>query len=469
MNKRIPPLCVDLDGTLIASDTLWESVLVLLRRSPWLCFLLPIWLMRGRSFLKSKVTHHVKLAVETLPYRPDVLAFLRQQKAQGRYLVLATAADIRIAEAVAKHLGLFDEVLGSDKNTNLKGIIKRDRLQLLYGEFDYMGDSLSDLPVLAAATRCFLVAPSPALRQRCQGTVAGEFAAIPLEKMQIIKLLRPHQWLKNVLVFVPLLLSDHNGSLEKWLMVLLAAFCFSLMASAGYVVNDLLDLTADRQHATKKYRPFASGALPIQYGLPIFLGLVLISSGISAVFLAWEFLGILWLYLSLTLFYSFYLKRRLVLDVIVLAGLYTHRLFAGGVAVGIATTSWLLAFSLFLFMSLAFLKRYIELAQLPKKTKVSRRGYQADDLPMVMNFGTVSAYLSVLVFALYIYSQDKMAHYQDPFWLWLLCPLWLYGLTRFWFLAHRQNIHDDPVQFVIQDRVSWLIIIFTLLLFGLAK
>jgi 4-hydroxybenzoate polyprenyltransferase len=183
----------------------------------------------------------------------------------------------------------------------------------------------------------------------------------------------------------------------------------------------------------------------------------------------WAFLGILWLYLGFTLLYSFYLKRKLVLDVIALAGLFTHRLFAGGLAVGVATTSWLLVFSLFIFMSLAFLKRYIELAQAPADSLIKHRGYQAADLPMVLNFGTVSAYLAILVFAMYINSDDKTSQYQTTFWLWFICPLWLYGLSRLWFLAHRRQLDDDPVQFVLTDRASWFLVLGTLVLLGLAK
>ncbi len=469
MKTEALPLCVDLDGTLIATDTLWESLFVLLRRRPWLCFLLPFWLLKGRQYLKACISDHAPLAVETLPYRTEVLDFLQQQHEQGRRLVLATAADYRIAEAVAQHLGLFDEVIGSDLQYNLKGRTKRDRLQLVYGDFAYMGDSMADVPVLEAAKERYLVAPAKGLQQRFQDSVSRVFPAAKVTWKAWFKLLRPHQWSKNALLFVPLLLSGDALLWSKWGLLLIAALCFSLMASAGYVINDLLDLAADRVHPTKRNRPFAAGVLPIQHGLPIFVSLVLSSSILALSCLPLSFVGILWLYLALTLSYSFYLKRRLVLDVIVLAGLYTHRLFAGGLAIGVATTSWLLAFSLFLFISLAFLKRYIELAQLQANALVKNRGYQADDLPMVLSFGTISAYLSILVFALYIHSDDKSAVYQSPFWLWLLCPLWLYGLTRMWFLGHRQQMHDDPVQFVLSDRVSWGLSVMTLLLLVLAK
>jgi 4-hydroxybenzoate polyprenyltransferase len=331
-----------------------------------------------------------------------------------------------------------------------------------------MGDSIADLPVLAAANTCYLVAPSAQLRNRCQANIAQIFPEQAWNWRILLKLLRPHQWSKNALLFVPLILSADVFMWEKWGLVLIAAFCFSLIASAGYVINDLLDLAADRVHPSKQHRPFAAGTFPIQYGLPLFAGLVLVSSSL-ALLLPWAFLGILWLYLAFTLFYSFYLKRKLVLDVIALAGLFTHRLFAGGLAVGVATTSWLLAFSLFLFMSLAFLKRYIELAQAPASSLIKHRGYYADDLPMVLNFGTVSAYLAILVFAMYIHSDNKTSHYQTTFWLWFICPLWLYGLSRLWFLAHRRQLDDDPVQFVLTDRASWFLVLGTLILLGLAK
>lgn len=464
------PLCVDLDGTLIATDSLWESTLILLRTQPLTCFLLPLWLLRGKAYFKQQIAQRVTLPVSTLPYRQSVLDFLRQERARGRTVVLATAANQHIATAVAEHLSLFDEVLASDATINLLGETKRDKLVERYGVFgyDYIGDSLSDLPVLRVAQHGFLVAPSAALLRQFECPSERIFQAPKLTGRIELKLLRPHQWVKNVLVFLPLLLAHELFQWDKIGEAFIAFIGFSFAASAGYILNDLLDLTADRVHPTKKRRPFAAGLVPIQYGPPLFIGLVMTSMLLSLGFLSTAFAGMLLLYLFLTITYSFYLKRKVILDVIVLAGLYTLRILAGGVAVQIDVSSWLLAFSMFIFMSLAFLKRYVELLQLTDEKEIKNRNYSVDDIEIIASVGPTSGYLAVLVLSLYIESEKTNTLYSAPFFLWLVCPLMLYWVTRVWFLARRRQMADDPVQFALTDNVSWYMVISILILLTLA-
>lgn len=453
------PLCVDLDGTLIATDSLWESVLSLLRQNFWLSFFLPFWLMKGKAYFKHQVAQYVTLEVETLPYRDNVLAFLQQAKSQGRKLILATAAHQTIAQAVAAHLLLFDEVIATDAETNMKGATKRDTLKQRFGSYDYMGDSWADLPIFEAAHQAYLVAPSPALLQKTQCPPDQVFSAPKLTWLVWLKALRPHQWVKNTLLFLPLLLSHEFLDISKLGEGFWAFIAFSLAASSGYILNDLLDLAADRAHPTKKYRPFASGVLAIQFGIPLFLALVSLSFFISWWWLSTNFMGMVGLYLVFTITYSFFFKQKMIIDVFILAGIYTHRIFAGGIALTVPISSWLLAFSMFFFMSLAFLKRYIELLQLADQKMIKRRGYQVDDIEMVASVGPTSGYLAVLVLALYINSDNVVILYTAPFLLWIVCPLLLYWITRVWFLAHRQQmLEDDPVLFALKDSTSWFVI-----------
>ncbi len=463
-DSNLNPICVDLDGTLIATDSLWESILVLLRQNFWLSFLLPIWLLKGKAYFKYKISQNSTLDIATLPYNEQVLDFLRSVK--DRKLVLATAANQKIADAVAEHLQLFDEVIASNKQINMIGITKRDSIQQKFGTYSYIGDSKADIPILQAAQEAYLVAPSSFLQKQCQAKKI--FSAPKATWKTWIKALRPHQWVKNVLIFLPLILAHQLLDTVKLADTMLAFFAFSMMASAGYILNDLLDLAADRIHPSKRKRPFASGKLPIQYGLPIFIILISVGFFVSLYWLSLSFTGMLALYLLITMAYSFYLKKKLVVDVIVLAGLYTHRILAGGLAASVEVSSWLLAFSMFMFMSLALLKRYVELRHLTNKKKVRNRGYEIGDIDMVASMGPTSGYLAILVFSLYISSDKVTTLYSSPFILWLTCPILLYWITRVWFLANRQQMLDDPVQFALTDKISWLVVISSAILISLA-
>lgn len=456
------PLCVDLDGTLVKSDTLVDSLLALMRTRPSLALKLPGQLLRGKAAFKAFVTQSVALDVAHLPYNLKLLEFLRHQHGLGRRIYLATGADVTLARRVADHLEIFTDVLGSDGATNLTGNKKLDGLRnrLGTGEFDYIGNAMPDLPLLAVATEPLLANPSLALRaaMRARGIKpASEFIDRTNPLQAALKAMRPHQWAKNLLIFLPLLLS-HSLSIRELLIALLAFFCFSLAASATYIVNDLLDIEADRRHPRKHRRPFASGNLSAIAGAALTATLLLLALG-GARLLPVSFYGWLILYIVSTLAYSTFLKKIPLVDVLILSGLYTLRLMAGSAATGTHISHWLGGFSIFLFFSLAIAKRFAELENLNASGSAPRngRGYLLTDIDQLRSFGTSSAFAAVVIFAIYISGFDVIKLYRRPELLWLIMPLMILWLCRVWLLASRGELHEDPVVFALTDRMSLLI------------
>ena len=456
------PLCIDLDGTLLHSDILIESALVLLKRNPLYALLMVWWLLRGKANLKHQIARRAELELAGLPWNRALLEELEREKAGGRKLILCTATHRRYAEQIAAHLGIFAEVLASDAERNLAGRRKLEALRAEFGDkkFDYAGNSAADLSIWPHARKAIVVAARPGVLQRARQCADVE-RTFPVESGGIrvyLKAVRIHQWLKNLLLFVPLILSHRFQEGQLVFQAGLGFISFGLCASSVYVLNDLLDLADDRRHPSKRERPFASGRVPLLHGL-LLLPLLLGGALAAALFLPWEFLGVLALYYATTLAYSWRLKRAVLLDVLVLAGLYTVRLIAGAAAAGVDISFWLLAFSMFLFFSLALVKRYSELLQMAQQDKpgVGGRGYYVGDLETLMHFGTTSGFMSVLVLALYINSTQVTALYSRPEAIWLLCPLMLYWITRIWMLTRRGQMHEDPVIFAIEDRRShWL-------------
>jgi 4-hydroxybenzoate polyprenyltransferase/phosphoserine phosphatase len=468
------PLCVDLDGTLIAGDMLVETAVHLLRHRPMDLLMTPFWLANGgRAGLKQQLAARGTVDPRSLPYRADVIAFLREQHAAGRTIILTTAADAAVAHPIAEHLGLFDRVLCSDGVINLDGENKLRAVRRVCPDgFDYVGDSRADLPLWKAAGAAYLVAPSPGLLRDAQAVCkpARGFESSEGRLGAVLRVLRPHQWSKNMLLFLPLFLAHQWQDVHRLLAVVLAVISFSLCASAVYVANDLLDVHDDRHHAQKSKRPFASGALPLTWGPVILLGLLSLAFIPAAAVLPGLFIVLLASYFCTSSSYSMYFKRKLLIDVMLLAGLYTMRLIAGGAACLVEVSPWLLAFSIFVFTSLAFAKRYAELRNFLEKNRAGSdlgdgasapialrgRGYRAEDLDIILVVGPCSGYIAVLVFALYIYSSDLVNKlYYHPLLLWLVCPLMLYWITRIWFIARRGWLNEDPVLFAIKDRVSW--------------
>ena len=468
-------LFVDLDGTLISTDSLWESLLQLLRHAPWAVVLLPAWLTKGRAYLKRRIADRVRIDPTLLPYRQAVIDYIQQAKKQSQPIILATAADRSIAMGVAEHLQLFDDVLASDGRNNLESTRKLEAIQRTAdgSQFDYIGNAWVDLPIWQAAGRALVVNPSAALSRAIEHRCPiHERLDEPHGGLQnVLKAMRIHQWVKNLLVLVPLILAHKVNDPGSVGQAMIAFISFSLCASCAYLINDLLDLEFDRQHAQKRHRPFASGRLDIRIGVVLMPALLLGALILCISFLPSLFAAMLLGYVLLTSIYSLYLKQKLMIDVLMLGGFYAYRVLAGAVAISVAVSPWLLAFSIFFFLSLAFVKRYADLDAVSKDqtAKLTGRGYCAEDLAVIRVVGPTSGYLSVLVLALYINSNDTVALYSQPEWLWLICLCLLYWLTRVWFLVHRGHMPHDPVMFAIRDRVSYGVSLMVLILIAMAS
>lgn len=457
------PLVVDLDGTLIHTDMLHETALKVWREYPLTSLRMPLWLSRGKAALKQQLAHRTHFDAASLPYNETLVEWLLSEKQAGRSLVLCTASDQRIADGIASHLQLFDEVMASDGETNLSGPNKAAALVARFGErgFDYAGNSRKDLPVWAQARKAIVVnAPSGLAQQaRTCTEVEREFPQ-PLSSPSAwlwnwIKLIRVHQWLKNLLLFVPMIAAHEFDNPQAWSALLLAFFAFSLCASAVYITNDLLDLESDRLHPRKRLRPMARGFIPAWQGV---LGVPLLLT-VSAL-LAWhagsEFFGWLVVYFVLTCSYSMGLKRLVLIDCLTLAMLYTLRIVAGAAAAGTDLTFWLLTESVFLFLSLAFVKRYAELTQQAPNSagRVHGRGYYTSDAPLIQALGLTSGYIAVLVLALYLNSAGVSELYRNPLYVWAAIPCMLFWISWMWMQANRGQMHDDPLVFAVKDKAS---------------
>jgi 4-hydroxybenzoate polyprenyltransferase/phosphoserine phosphatase len=463
-------IAVDLDGTLTLTDTLYEAALVLARSKPIMLFLLPFWLVKSVAYFKLKVAENSVLDVTTLPYNAPFIDWLKEQKARGKTIVLCTAANELIARNVYKHFDLFDDFIASDETTNLKSANKRKELEDKYGEhgYDYAGNSSADLEVWAGAAQAIVVNASVTVLTKAS-KVASVSETFPSENPNLsvwLKALRVHQWLKNLLLFVPLLAAHQFGNFQSLATLTLAFISFSLCASSVYIINDLLDLESDRRHPRKKNRPFASAKLPISLGLVVALALIGSSVTLGAV-VGEEFLVILLLYLSLTVAYSMALKRLVLIDCLTLATLYTVRIIAGAAAVSVSLSFWLLAFSVFMFFSLALVKRYAELKVqiLEAKSFAHGRGYVVSDAPLLQTLGVTSGYISALVLALYVQSEDIVSLYAQPLAIWLVLPILLFWVSWVWLKAERGEMHDDPIVFAASDKASLVVTVLTVVVF----
>jgi 4-hydroxybenzoate polyprenyltransferase len=461
MSAAVPPeipLCVDLDGTLTPCDTTWELVVALVRHRPWRALGLPWWVRHGWAGGKARLAREVSLGWARLPWTESLLDFLRAEKAAGRRLVLVTGADRQVADAVAQELGLFDETIASDGETNLVAKLKAEALLARFGRrgFDYAGNSFKDVAIWRECRLALPVNCPPAVLRRCREVSEVAKVLHPVRRGLPLwsRALRAHQWTKNLLVVVPLLSAHEFTDPAKSWQVARAFSAFSLAASAIYLINDLLDLESDRQHATKRRRALAQGAL----GIPAAFGASALCAAIAlalACTLPPAFGFCLAGYFLLTSAYSFYLKRLELLDVVTLALLYGLRVLAGGAAAGIPLSYWLLVFCLFNFLSLAFIKRYTELITTSAES-LAGRGYETRDAPIVSQMGIASGYLAALVLALYVASPAVTQLYRRPSFLWPLCIAYAYWISRAWLLTHRGRMRDDPVVFALRDPMSYV-------------
>jgi 4-hydroxybenzoate polyprenyltransferase/phosphoserine phosphatase len=453
-------LVVDLDGTLCRTDTLHEALLGYVARNPLRLVKVASWVREGKAAFKAHLADEVVLDPTALPLNETVLEIVRDARTAGHPTALVTAADQRQADAVAAATGLFDEVHGSKGGQNLKGSEKARFLTDRYGVggFDYVGDSKADVPVWEAARTAITVGADDRLKRVASAANTNVVHVAPQTPRwrAVLKAMRPHQWSKNLLLFLPALAAHDLSALWP---ALLGFVSFCLAASSVYVLNDLVDLPADRAHPRKRNRPFASGALSTVEGLLLAGTLLVGSVVVGAIPRSPDFLAILALYLVVTFAYSLWLKRKLLVDVLTLAGLYTIRILAGGAVAGVVLSPWMLGFSMFLFLALAAVKRQAELTdQLETGRAISGRGYQVEDLPILRNMAMSSSHAAVLLLALYISSEDVQELYTRPQILWVICPLLLYWLTRMVLMTHRGYMTDDPIVFAAKDRISLLVV-----------
>jgi 4-hydroxybenzoate polyprenyltransferase len=473
IKKQLLPIVVDLDGTLLHTDTLHESCLELLHHHSMQALLLPLWFMRGKAYLKKKISEKNNLNPEILPYNLELIAWLKEKKILGHQLVLCTATDNKIALKIAAYLNFFDDVIASDGQINVAGKKKKDVLVDRYGEqgFIYVANASIDINVWKSAAQAVIVnASNDLIKKAAQvSEVTKIFPSAPITLNIWLRALRLHHSIKNLLLFVPLAAAHQMGQLASLNLLLLAFISFSLCASAVYIMNDLIDLDSDRQHPRKRYRPFAAGIVPIKYGLmliPISLMIsVAFAQLVGSSFFAW-----LVVYFALTLAYSLQLKRYALIDCLMLTTLYTLRIIAGAAAVGVALSFWLLAFSIFLFLSLAFIKRYSELEMLilHGNTELQGRGYHVEDAPIIQILGITAGYASILVLALYLNSEAVIHLYKMPQMIWLSIPLMLFWVSWMWMKAHRGEMHDDPIVFAIKDKTSIVVAMLLALTFIVA-
>ena len=459
------PLCVDLDGTLIKTDSIIETLLIAIKKSPVLILLLPFWLLKGKNYFKNRIVKYGIPDVSIFPYNNEVIELIKKAKSQGRTTVLSTATKEEIATAVGNHTQLFDEVICSTDTFNNRSSNKAEVLINKFGVkgFDYIGNGYSDIAVFEKADKSILISDNKHLIRKVTA-LNSNLDILKTDKNNfkyLLKGMRFYQWTKNVLIFLPLILA-HAFTDNKFIFDTLVGFlCFSFTASFIYLVNDLMDLESDRRHTTKSRRPFASGNLSPVLSLSVSFAFLVISIIISFTYLPTEFGLILISYLILTISYSVYLKKITILDIITLSILYSIRIIAGSAITNIALSKWFLAFSLFLFFSLAIIKRYTELSNLLKQnqTKTIGRGYQTDDMTILLSMGTSSGYLSVLIFLFYIFSPDVIKLYREPVLLMPVSIILLFWITRMWFLARRGEMNEDPLVFTSKDKYSYLMLL----------
>jgi 4-hydroxybenzoate polyprenyltransferase len=458
------PLCVDLDGTLLRTDLLWESLCCLAGQQPRMLLLVFVWALRGRAHLKRKLAENITLDAGPLPYNTAFIEWLLRQKHGGRPLILATASDEILARRVAAHLAIFDEVLASDGVRNLKGRIKASVLHETFrAGFDYAGNSGSDWHIWRECRQIIAVDTPSGLTRRLEktGRLEQSFQSPHAGIAAWPRALRVHQWIKNVLIFLPIIAAHKASDPARIIPALIAFVAFCMVASASYLGNDLMDLASDRIHPRKKFRPIAAGDVPIPAALAISIALLIGGVALASLAGGKVVAFLIGAYAIASLSYSTTLKKIALLDIYVLSGLYTLRIVVGGEAGNVPLSGWFLSFSIFLFLSLGFTKRAAELHRVlltKAPPQVPGRGYSTTDFAPVMCFGIASAFSAALVLALYMQSADVQALYRHHQLLWAIFPLCLYWLTRVWLLASRGLLHEDPITFALKDRTTWLLI-----------
>ena len=474
--NRDSTLFVDLDGTLVATDTLFESIVIFLKNNPFRIIHLLLWYIKGKAYLKKQLSQSAMPNVAILPYNEEVLYYIRKAKSSGQQIVLATATHNKIANAVSSHLAIFDGVIATNQNFNLKGSHKLDAIINYVGKqpFDYIGDSKADIYIWQAARKAIIINPTSKLFKNLSKTTNVKTIKTSKSSSNIrswIKAIRIHQWSKNILLFLPIIMAHRFLDLDLVLKNVFAFISFSLVASSGYIFNDILDIEADRQHPIKKQRPFSAGLLSVKSGVVAFLFLILCGFTIALFTTSILFSSILLLYFIITMTYSLFLKHKMIIDVITLSILYILRIIAGGVAITVPVSSWLIVFAMFFFISLAYMKRYTDLVTLSDdiRRNINNLCYNKRDIAIIGSAGLSSGYLSLLVLTLYIYSDHVKNLYKQPFLIWLVIPIILYFISRMWLITARGEMTNDPIIYILKDRFSYIILAIIIAIFILAK
>lgn len=456
------PLCVDLDGTLVRTDTLLEAYVKLVKQHPLTIIRSLWWLKMGLAHFKDQIARRVQLPVATLPYNKPLLTWLRQEHASGRQLCLATGSNVRIARKVAGHVGLFSHIIASDAVHNRSGRNKIAPLVAKYGRggFIYAGNSRTDLPIWESAGGAVVVNAPDSVVQQVRQTAhvvrvfpRTSYLALPV----LIPAIRVHQWIKNILLLVPVASAHELNNPNHWAASILGWAAFSLTASGIYLLNDMMDLDADRLHRAKQHRPLAAGLISIDTAAGMMLSLFT-AAAIISLFLPKAFFAVLLIYVGANMAYSWFFKRVIIADILILAALYVLRIFAGSAATGIATSLWLFAFAAFFFTSLALIKRVAELQNLAKqgRSAAAGRGYTTVHLPSLITAGWAAGLCSLLVLGLYFTSGAVGELYTKPQLLWLLLPVLLLWQARMWRLTVKGAVHEDPILFTALDRPSYI-------------
>lgn len=454
------PLYVDLDGTFIKSDMLFESLVIAIKKNPFVIFMSLLWLTKGKSYLKFKLSELADITIELLPLNQEFYSFLVHEKEKGREIILATASNDKYAQKICSTFNLFQSYISSDKDTNLKGKNKLLKIKTLSDKYSYAGNSAEDFILFEDAEESYLVNPTDSAKKLALKSVPDKIFDMEKTAPKVwLKQFRIHQWVKNFLIFVPLLVSGSFLNINSIFLSLLGFISFGCLASATYIINDLIDLDSDRSHERKKHRPLAAGKISIINGIIAAIGLFVLSF-IIALLVDGLFIYVLTAYLIITLIYSFKIKQYIGMDVITLAALYTIRILAGASILNVAVSFWLFSFSMFVFFSLALVKRCAELKSFEQNNKTSTKGrdYNVQDYMMLMNFGVSSAMLSVLMFSFYVNDNVMENQYQQPTILWLILPALCYWMMRMWIKTHRGEMHDDPIVFSLKDKGSLLTI-----------
>ena len=465
-DRKLIPLIVDLDGSLIRTDSLWEACLAALRMKPLEAACWPLWLLKGKAYFKRRIAERAELEVEHLPYDAEVLAYAQTSAAIGRKVALVTAADQNIADRVAAHLGIFIEAKGSDGMHNLGGRNKAKWLAEQFPEgYEYIGDHPVDVPVWQGATHATSAGRHGERlhRQHLSAHASAQFlpygGIVGNSKIKTwLSAMRVHQWSKNLLLLVPFIMAGKLMTLPDFGKVLLGILSFSLLASATYIINDMLDLAADRQHPTKSKRAFASGQIAIPHGILTIAVLAFLSLSLLWFLGEPDFAMAALCYTIVTLAYSFHLKREVLLDAMVLSGLYTLRITAGAIVLALPISWWLISFSFLFFFSLALMKRYAELALMKKNGKFKTgRDYRVRDMPVLLGLGLGATFGSVVLFIVYLileYFNTQLPMFGHPQWLWPIAVFILFWQVRLWLLTNRGEMHQDPIYFALKDKAS---------------